>query len=198
MAGDAPSETQRVLLEITGVLDRLGIPYAVGGSVAAGMHGIARSTFDIDILVALSEPSSRQLAEALRGTFYVPEQAMRDALAARSCFNVIHLGLSMKVDFFVAGGSPLDQPELARRLRIEPFDGASHEVCFATAEDMVARKLEWFRRGGSRSERQWNDVLGILRVQAGRLDVDGMRRSARLLGVGDLLERALAEAQPPR
>jgi len=197
MAGESPSEPQRVLIEITGVLDRLGIPYAVGGSVAAGMHGIARSTFDIDILVALTAHSAQQLAAALRGTFYVPEQSMHDALAAHSCFNVIHLALSMKVDFFVAGGSPLDLPELARRLRIAPFEGAAHEVCFATAEDMVVRKLEWFRRGGSRSERQWNDVLGILRVQTGRLDMDGMRRSAASLAVGDLLARALAEAGLP-
>jgi hypothetical protein len=198
MAGDAASETQRVMLEITGILDRLGIPYAIGGSVAAGLHGIARSTFDIDILVDLQGDAAVRLADALRGAFYVPEQSMRDAIAARSCFNVIHLGLSMKVDLFVAGGSPLDQPELRRRVRVAPFDGATDRIAFASAEDMVVRKLDWFRRGGSRSERQWNDVLGILRVQAGRLDLDQLRQSASLLAVTDLLDRALAEADAAR
>jgi hypothetical protein len=190
------SEPDAVLLEITALLERLGIPYAVGGSVAAGMHSIARSTLDIDILAALTQESARRLAAAARGTFYVPEQSMAEAVAAHSCFNLFHERFHMKVDLFVAGRSPLDHEELRRAVRLAPFEDAPRTVSFAAPEVMVVRKLDWYRQGGSRSDRQWNDVLALLRVQSGRLDAAWMTAMARELAVSDLLERALAEARP--
>jgi hypothetical protein len=62
------------------------------------------------------------------------------------------------------------------------------------ALDAVLAKLEWFRRGGASSERQWGDVVGLLRVRSGRLDLAYLARWAAALGVTDLLERALCEA----
>ena len=67
------------------------------------------------------------------------------------------------------------------------------EVVVATAEDTILAKLEWYRKGGEVSERQWRDVLGVLKVQAGALDVDYLYRMADELGVKDLLEKALTE-----
>jgi hypothetical protein len=56
-------------------------------------------------------------------------------------------------------------------------------------------KLAWFRMGGEVSERQWNDVIGVLRVQANALDVPYLTHWAAVLGLADLLERAFREAQ---
>ncbi len=64
----------------------------------------------------------------------------------------------------------------------------------ASAEDTVLTKLEWYRMGGEVSDRQWRDVLGVLKVQGKRLDLAYLRRWATELGIADLLERALAEA----
>ncbi len=69
------------------------------------------------------------------------------------------------------------------------------EVSVASAEDTLLAKLEWYRMGGEVSERQWRDVLGALKVQAGALDLEYLHRWASELGVDDLLERALTQSE---
>lgn len=68
------------------------------------------------------------------------------------------------------------------------------EIRVTSAERMVLRKLDWFRRGGGESDRQWRDVLAILRVQGGRLDEAWMEREATVHGLGELLRKARAGA----
>ncbi len=45
------------------------------------------------------------------------------------------------------------------------------------------------------SERQWANVLGVLRASGSSLDRPYMEDGARELGVADLLARAVAEAE---
>ena len=59
-----------------------------------------------------------------------------------------------------------------------------------SAEDIVLHKLCWYRDGGEVSERQWQDVIGVLRVQEGHLDMEYLYKWASELDVRDLLERA--------
>jgi hypothetical protein len=73
----------------------------------------------------------------------------------------------------------------------------SLRVPIASAEDTVLAKLEWFRRGGESSERQWWDIVGVLRVTS-NLDRPYLDRWAASLGVTDLLQRALADAASER
>jgi hypothetical protein len=61
----------------------------------------------------------------------------------------------------------------------------------ATAEDTVLNKLRWYRAGGETSERQWNDLRGIVQVSGARLDLAYLNTWAPRLGVADLLERLL-------
>jgi hypothetical protein len=44
------------------------------------------------------------------------------------------------------------------------------------------------------SDRQWNDILGVLKVQGTNLDMAYLQRWAAALKVSDLLERALVDA----
>ena len=67
-------------------------------------------------------------------------------------------------------------------------------MSIATAEDIILAKLEWYRLGNEVSERQWNDVLGLLRLQGAALDLAYLRSSAADLGIADLLDRARREA----
>lgn len=100
-----------------------------------------------------------------------------------------------KVDVFVRRDGPFDREVFSRNARLTLEDGArSFDV--TTAEDIILRKLEWFRLGSEISERQRGDVIGVLRVQGSALDRDYMARWALQLGLTDLLERAFAEADP--
>jgi hypothetical protein len=67
------------------------------------------------------------------------------------------------------------------------------ECAVASAEDTILRKLEWYRARGETSERQWNDLRGVLRVSGDMLDRDYLRTWAKYLKVDDLLERLLNE-----
>ena len=101
----------------------------------------------------------------------------------------------VKVDVFVLRERPYDREAFARRRRETMGEGeALREFFLSAPEDVVLSKLDWFRRGGETSERQWNDVLGVLRVSGGSLDAAYTERWARELGISDLLARARAEA----
>jgi len=186
------NDALRVCLEVARLLERLEIPYVVGGSLASSFHGIPRSTNDADLAAKLQEKDVRLLVQALEGRYYVDEERVRDAVRRRASFNVIELATMFKVDIFVLGSGPLDHEELARRKRFTLPDSGD-EIDIASAEDTVLQKLHWYRLGRGVSDRQWQDLLGVLQVQGHRLDREYLRKGADLLGVHDLLERALEE-----
>ena len=119
---------------------------------------------------------------------------MRQAVRAHSSFNLIHLETLFKVDVFVARARPFDRAQLSRRQRIQIGEDPGRQAYVASAEDTVLAKLEGYRIGGEVSARQWRDVIGILQVQADRLDLEYVRRMAAELGVVDLLDGALQAA----
>ncbi len=188
------AEALGVLAEVAAVLESLGVPYAVGGSVASSIHGTARTTMDADVVADLRPEHVRRLASTLSGAYYLDEAAGVDAIRRRSSFNLVHRGTSFKVDLFVLGTRPYDREALGRRRRVPLGVGPGQEPFVLSAEDTLLGKLEWYRKGGELSERQWKDVLGILRTQGVALDGRYLARWAREIGVGDLLERAQAEA----
>jgi len=185
-------EALRVALQVIDVLDDLGVRYHVGGSYASSIHGIPRQTQDIDLVVALPAGLAARLVELLRASFYVDEQAVHDAVERRSSVNVIHLESGIKVDLFLQGTGPFDREEFGRArpelVQAEP----ERRVVVKTAEDTILRKLQWYRRGGEVSERQWSDIIGILKTQGTSLDRPYMLRWARELAVDDLLAAVLA------
>lgn len=177
-------------------LDALRIPNTIGGSIASSFAGEPRSTIDIDIVVALEERHVDALVAALSAEFYIDADALRRAIRTRSSANLIHQATQLKVDLFVAGGTPLDSRQLARRMPVDLGEGRRLHV--HPPEDILLQKLRWYRLGGEVSDRQWRDVAAIVRVQGTRLDREYLREGAGVLGVSDLLERALGEAPPER
>lgn len=188
MSGEDESVT--VVLRVAAELERLGIDYFVGGSVASSVHGRPRTTDDVDLVAQIAGRQVEMLVRALEKDFYIDAGMIHDAIQRRASFNLIHLATMLKVDVFVFSGEELAIEEMKRRLRV-PLRGSS--VWFASPEDIVLEKLDWFRKGQGISERQWRDVLGVLAVQGTRIDLDYLRRWARQLGIFDLLDRALAE-----
>ncbi|MEZ5064059.1 MAG: hypothetical protein R3B81_04950 [bacterium] len=185
------SEAVSVLLHVVDVLDRLRIPYHVGGSFASSVHGTPRQTQDVDIVVDLAPSAVDDLVEAFSGDFYADAGAARDAIRERSTFNLIHFGTGMKIDFFLLGTTPFDRSEFERG-RLENIGvGTDRPVRIKSAEDTILRKLRWYRDGGEMSDRQWTDVVGIVRAQGERLDHPYLEYWAGELGVRDLLARLM-------
>jgi hypothetical protein len=178
------------LLHVAELLERLGIPYHVGGSVASSAHGMYRASADVDFVIDPTAEQLAGLARELGSGFYVSQTAMVEALRNRSTFNAIHERTSFKIDFFIKGTAPFDAEELRRSIRQVIGAGQERTILIKSPEDTILRKLEWYRRGGEVSERQWQDVLSILVAMRGRLDEEHLDRWARELGVSDLLDRA--------
>jgi hypothetical protein len=188
------SEPVQATLRVIEALEALGVPYLIGGSLASAVHGVVRTTLDADLLADLRLEHVEPLTLALGEAFYVDAESIRDAIQRRSTFNVIHLETMFKVDIFIPKPRPFDQVQLQRRTKQVIATDPEHEAYVASAEDTILAKLEWYRRGSEVSDRQWQDVLGVLKVQGNRLDLAYLRQWATSLGVSDLLEKALAEA----
>ena len=133
---------------------------------------------------------------ALVPEFEVDDRAVMRAVRSHSSVNVFHLSTAIKVDLFIAGGTPLDQEQMERRQRVQIGDTGGQHLYVYTPEDILLQKLRWFRLGNETSDRQWRDILGILLVQGDALDKDYLQRGAATLSVVDLLIRALADARP--
>jgi lipoate synthase len=170
-----------ILEQVASILNTLEIPHAVVGSVASSRFGLHRATMDVDIVTDLKPAQILGLVNALRPDFYIDEVLISQAIIQHSSFNALHLETGTKLDFFVLKPREYDRVALNRRSEESPS--------FMTAEDVLLGKLEWYRLGDETSERQWNDILGILRTQA-NLDFEYLHKWAATIGVLDLLERA--------
>lgn len=184
-----------VTLLVTKELELLGVPYLIGGSLASAVHGVYRATADADLVADLRPEHAAPLARALAGAFYVDEESIAEAIRRRRSFNLIHLDTMFKVDIFVSRARPFDRSQLERRVPQIVGTDPDQVGYFASAEDIVLAKLEWYRMGGEVSERQWRDILGVLKVQGERLDLAYLHHWAGELHVADLLERALTASR---
>jgi hypothetical protein len=174
------------LRRVVGILEHLGVPYMVTGSVATSYHGRPRATHDADIVL---DPTPGQL-EALiqeldRAGFYVDPDGAHEALRLRRQFNAIETQFASKVDLIVKKDRPFSHEEFARRQVVDlPFTAG---VALVSPEDAVLSKLEWARRSGE-SERQLRDAAGVVELNPS-LDRAYVDRWAAALGVSDLWRR---------
>lgn len=187
------SEALQVTLIVTKLLDELDVPYVIGGSMASIIHGMLRTTMDVDIVADMQPEHVAPFVTGLQDAFYVDKQMIQQAIQRRSSFNLIHLNTMFKVDIFIPKGRPFDQKQLDRRLAEQIDPDSDEQIWVLSAEDIILAKLDWFRMGGEVSERQWRDILGVLKTQQEALDIDYLKHWAQSLGVADLMERALEE-----
>ena len=189
------SEPLAVTLLVIDAFEQLNIPYLIGGSLASALHGTARSTLDTDLVADLQPEQVNPLVEMLLNEFYVDDEMVLDAIIHQGSFNVIHLSTAFKVDVFITKQRGFDRMQLQRRQLEVIVDEPERRAYVATAEDIILAKLEWYRMGGEVSDRQWRDILGVIKVQAGRLDADYLQKWSVELGVSDLLQKALKESK---
>ncbi len=139
------------------------IGYEVVGSVASSAHGIPRTSLDIDLVVDIRPEQIEEFAAALRGRFYADADHIREAFARNRAANLIHLTTAWKFDLFPHATDEYSRIEFSRRTWREICPDGIHaiECAVMSPEDLILRKLEWYRAGGETSERQWNDVPGM-------------------------------------
>lgn len=190
------NEPVEVTLKVTGVLEKLGVPYLISGSLASALYGMVRTTQDSDIVAEMQLEHLQPFVSSLEDEFFMDEEMVAAAIRRHSSFNIIHREAIFKVDVFVPSPRPFLQSQLARAQRQVFFFEADSPVGakFASPEDTVLSKLEWYRMGGKVSDRQWRDILGVLKTRAGQIDLIYLRHWGAELKVSDLLERALRES----
>jgi hypothetical protein len=185
------NEPIEVTIKVTHVLESLGIPYLIGGSLASTLYGMVRTTQDSDIVAEMRLKHLEPFVLALQDEFYMDDEMIAESIQRHSSFNMIHRESMFKVDVFIPRPRPFLQSQLVRAQNQTFLFGSEISAKFASPEDIILAKLEWYRLGGEVSERQWRDVLGVLKTRAGELDLDYVRKWANELKVSDLLERAL-------
>lgn len=192
----SPMNTPEIVQALTPLIEafeRFGIAYYIGGSVASSVHGKRRYTQDVDVVAAIALKHVQPLVAMLQQEYYIDADMIRGAIQNRSSFNVLHNDTGVKVDVFVQKTSPFAQQEM-RRIKEEMLEPSSRPFFFASPEDMILAKLDWWKLGGGVSNRQWNDILEIIKEKHFSLDIAYLRQSAPMLAVADLLEKALGDA----
>jgi len=191
---DVAADFVEAILRIAEILEDLEIPYFVGGSVASSVFGESRSTRDVDLVADIRKEHVEPLLRALKEDFYVPEGILREGVRDRTSFSLMYLPKAFKVDVFLVKGTPFDLKQMLRR-RFEPIDKMeSRTVPLSSPEDIVLTKLDWYRKGHEVSTFQWRDILGVLKVQKEKVDLNYLRRTAAQLDLKELLDRALRES----
>jgi hypothetical protein len=187
-------DTLVIVEPVVEVFERLGIAYYIGGSVTSSIHGIPRATVDVDLVADIRRKHVPLLVNLLEAVYYIDRDMILEAIQRRASFNLIHLESTLKIDVFILKSSPYAQQAFQRR-RKDLLDAEQGlELFLASPEDIILSKLEWFRMGGGVSERQWTDVMGVLKVQQGHLDMPYLRRWAEELGLTDLFTQVCRDA----
>ncbi len=184
----------RVLREFLKILDALEIKYAIGGSIASSVYGLVRFTQDADVMVEPFTPKASLFYEHIKALFYISKEAMHDALQSKTSFNIIHLETAFKIDVFISKLSAFDCQVLSRATSIQLGQTEIDYFRFVSPEDIILLKLVWYEQGQRVSNKQWNDILGVLTTQKKRLDYDYLNDWAKTLSVQNLLAKATRES----
>lgn len=188
-----------VMLPIRYTLEDLHVPYYLGGSIARSLHGMQQLAQDIDLVVDLGDQVLPSLFAVLRQHYLFNEDEARKAVRTRTSFPLIHLDSLMKVDVV------LPKPEafetFTRQLiRCSPLDERYPPIPLASATEMLLFKVQRYQRGeqartdGMQDDAEWNDILGMLKVQGPDLDLPLLEEWAASLGITDTWQRALVDA----
>lgn len=180
-----PFELLRVVVT---EFEKLGLPYLVTGSIATILYGEPRFTNDIDIVVDLPPDKIPALCKALPASeFYLSEDAVRQAVANRGQFNIIHPASGLKVDVIIPQESDFNRSRFARAQRVSP--SSEYSAMFASVEDVIIKKMEYYREGGA--EKHLRDITGVLKVSGQRVDRDYVDGWAARLGLLDIWRAVL-------
>ncbi len=171
--------------------EELKILYYIGGSIASSAYGTARLTLNIDLVTNLLTHHIKPFTEKLKDEYYVDAEMIAEAIKTKSSFNLLHLQSMLKIDIFILKDSTYSTKEFERKVKDKlEEDEKPINIYLCSPEDIILNKLEWYKIGGKTSEKQWSDILGVIKVQAENLDRDFLKYWAKQLEVFELLVKA--------
>lgn len=177
-----------LLQKIVAVFEKLKIPYLVTGSVASMAYGEPRLTNDIDIVAEIKEQHIRDLLlEFPIDEFFVTAEMIKEAIRGPGQFNIIHPASGLKVDVIIKQGTPFDNSRFRRIQRIYPSD--SYQADFASPEDVIIKKMEYYKEGGS--EKHLRDIAGILKISGEAVDRNYISGWVERLGLTEIWDAIL-------
>lgn len=186
-------ELYELLEQVVRTFERLGIPYLVTGSVASMAYGEPRLTNDIDLVAGIRAEQVADLLIAFPAeTFYLSEEAVRMAIEQQTQFNIIRPTSGLKVGVMVRKETPFDRSRFARARKLRPAE--SYQAAFASAEDVIIKKMEYYREGGS--EKHLRDITGMLRISGAEIDDTYIAEWADRLGlrpIWDMIQQRLKD-----
>jgi hypothetical protein len=191
-----PPDILLALKPLIRTFNRLSIPYYIGGSLASSIYGMPRTTLDADIVADINLNQIKTLKDNLEKEYYIDENMIKNAIKSSSSFNLIHLETSVKIDIFVYKDNTYQKNVIERSVEDTLVENdQSSKFCFATAEDIIINKLNWYQMGGKISERQWLDIIGVIKVQGKSLDKQYLKKWAIELKLIELLKKAFIDAE---
>ena len=146
-----------VIRDVSQRLQRAKIPYMLTGSIAMNYYAEPRMTRDIDLVLALQPKDASLIVKAFSPNYYVSEQAIAEAIAHESIFNLIHQESVIKVDCIARKNTEYRKLEFERRKSVKIQDFSTYIV---SKEDLIISKLLWAK--DSHSEVQLRDVKNLL------------------------------------
>jgi hypothetical protein len=185
-------DLQPTLLASGELFTQLGIRYALCGSIAGSVYGLPRSAQDVDFSADIRAEHLPSFLEHVPTAFLFDEQHVLQAIARTAPFSLLHLSSLIKVDIIPPSCS-FEEYALRQAQPIQLIEGEA-PLQMLRPEDILLLGFVWYRRTGEKADDQWNDLLGLLKVQAPLLNLAYLVEQAKLLGCTDLLEQGLMDA----
>ena len=175
-------EQSKLMRLVVHALETLRIPYMITGSQASAYYGEPRFTRDIDIVADIKPGQVDDFAAFFPANeFYCDKDMINEEIKMRGQFNIIHAGSGLKIDIILTKPTEFSRTEFPRRRRSAVFP--DQEGAFASPEDVIIKKMEFYKEGGS--EKHLRDITGILKISGEELDMQYIEEWAQRL---DLME----------
>jgi hypothetical protein len=181
-------------VDAAALFERLGVRYVLSGGVATIVYGEPRSTLDVDFAVHMDAEQARRLLALAGDDFLVSPDSAAEAARSSSMFTMVHTASFVKIDVHVVPRSGIYKEEIERGRWQRLGPDHPDDIRIVTPEDLVLQKLRWYLEAGGVSEKQWRDVLGILKARGHSLDFEYVRKWAPVLGISGVLDRAVVAA----
>jgi hypothetical protein len=176
-------EQSDLLRYLAHVMEGLGLRYFVTGSTVTIFHGEPRFTNDIDVVVELSESRIGEFCRQFpEDEFYVSEAAVQEAVRRKGQFNIIHPASGLKIDVIVPEANLFNRSRFDRVRRVHAGD--DFEACFASPEDAIIKKMDYYREGGG--EKHLRDITGVLKTSREQIDMAYITDWSQKMGLDDI------------